>query len=97
MTAPIRSCPVALAVEMVIHSLVHSQALAPTADAQSKPNKEGARPAFTLLELLVVMAILAVLATLTLPALAKGRAKAQSVICLGNLKQWGLSVRCIKD
>ncbi|MCL4178996.1 MAG: prepilin-type N-terminal cleavage/methylation domain-containing protein [Verrucomicrobia bacterium] len=48
---------------------------------------------FTLLELLVVMAVLAVLATLLLPVLNRARAKAEAVVCLGNLRQWGLATQ----
>ncbi len=54
-------------------------------------NSWGRRKAFTLIELLVVIAIVAVLAALLLSALSQAKSRAQTTVCLNNLKQLQLA------
>ncbi len=50
------------------------------------------RSGFTLIELLVVISIISVLIALLLPALSSARENARRAICLGNQRQYGVSV-----
>jgi len=52
---------------------------------------------FTLIELLVVIAIIALLMSILMPALARVRQQANTIVCQATLGQWGLAVSMYTD
>lgn len=47
--------------------------------------------AFTLIELLVVVTIIAILVAMLLSAIFKAEQKANQIVCIGKLRQWGMA------
>ena len=58
---------------------------------------EKKRFGFTLVELLVVISIIALLLAILMPSLQRAREQARSVVCLNNMRQYGLAVYFYAD
>ncbi len=55
------------------------------------------RRKFTLIELLTAVAIIAILVALLLPILAQTKEQARRVVCMNNLRQWGMGIMNYAD
>jgi len=53
--------------------------------------------AFTLIELLVVIAVIAVLMAIMMPALQRVKKQAQEMVCIANLRQYGIAQHMYLD
>ncbi len=66
-----------------------TRALLPT--REEGDSERGARPAFTLVELLVVIGVIAILLAILMPSISKSRQQAQTLQCLSNLRQLAIA------
>jgi prepilin-type N-terminal cleavage/methylation domain-containing protein len=60
-------------------------------DASNHKSAISNQKSFTLIELLVVVAVIAVLIAILIPSLQAARARARSLVCMGNERQLGLA------